>query len=600
MKTSFSLFACLAAVGYACILGGLPDLPPHVTVFFLLVVVFLISLKGPIEVKKDSLILFLFSLVAVASILYARFKWVSILYSGSLLSGALLYIALRSSQGWQEKVIYTLVFCGAAQGIIALFQAVQVGGVSEGLFYNPNAYSGFLTPLVTLAAYLFYKQKKMIFGWATAFLIFSNLLSFSRAGTLSMLLALLVLVIYLLKCDEKQSALKLAVIVVAATLAYGAFSYGKDAVIGARRPAESVVATGLLEKGSGSIVQKVRQVPDTLKLFQTAPVLGHGINSYRFIIPMVANPYISEYYVHAHNLFLNILAELGLLGLLLFLFVLFLVLHGTSFTNIFFFKVALFSFLFHNLVEYNFATPPFQVLFPVLCALIMGGRAVEPAVFKIEAGKKVVALFLVCVYYLTVFFPPVLGGFYLRMAKEAMTRSDVEAAISHLHTSNYFGYSVSRLHQITASVLSGIYFQADNRNESLKLLIEQKYTKALSLDTSNKELYVEAAQFYQRTGRPEVAEKYLIDVTTLFPYDQESRLQLARFYRVTGRHKEAIPVLGGIEAFLIKFAPADKLRISALLELGLIYADIGEPQLSRDVAARAEEIKERVPKRGSN
>jgi len=57
----------------------------------------------------------------------------------------------------------------------------------------------------------------------------------------------------------------------------------------------------------------------TLELWRAKPLLGHGAGSFRMAFPAVKPASVGLYYEHAHNDYLETLAERGVLGLLLFL-----------------------------------------------------------------------------------------------------------------------------------------------------------------------------------------------------------------------------------------------------------------------------------------
>ena len=93
------------------------------------------------------------------------------------------------------------------------------------------------------------------------------------------------------------------------------------------------------------------------------------------------NPFVVWPRPHAHNLFLHITSEVGIVGLLFFILFIFNVLFSciknyrntdnpqSKISSLFLF-IAISGFFFNNLTEYNWEHPLFQVLFYFLTSII--------------------------------------------------------------------------------------------------------------------------------------------------------------------------------------------------------------------------------------
>jgi tetratricopeptide (TPR) repeat protein len=305
---------------------------------------------------------------------------------------------------------------------------------------------------------------------------------------------------------------------------------------------------------------------------------------------MTSNPYVVPPAVHAHSLYLNILAELGIVGLALFLSFVILVIKGPFYSS-FLLKVALLAFFFHNIVEYNFPPPPFQVLFYLLCAAIMRGKAPEPSLLRIRGGAaRIVPVFL-ALYFIVVHLFPAIGLILLGRASAAAQERDVAKTLKYLFASTYFGYSVSLTHADTAHLLADVYFSSGAKDNNLIAIAEKNYLNALALNSLDGSLYLDVANFYAATGRPDRAQAYLFEVIEKYPYRQDYRLALARFYARQRRDKEAIEVLEASNAFLEKYAPLQPLRVEILLGLASLYRKQEDMERSEDLMAKAYRLK---------
>ena len=371
----------ILVVLFTSLLGGYLSPGWGITLFFLLTVILFFTVGPEIQLRKDEILSLLFACCGVASVLYAGDKWGAILFSGSLVAGSFFYVTLRNSSGWDLPLLKTIVLGGCIVGLCEALRQVNI--LPEVLFYNPNPFSGFLTPLVPVSLYLYSKYREKVYLVASALLVFANFISASRTGVATMSLAFLAIGVFFYRGRNWASLKTLLLIFVVGFCSFLLFSGAKDALV-------VKTAVGMLEKQPTGIIQRAYLLKVTFQVIRQAPLLGHGLNSFHAVMSTVSNPYVVDPSIHAHSLYLNILAELGVVGLTFFLCFLVIILKGPT-HPFFLLKIALLSFLFHNVVEYNFPPPSFQVLFYLLCAAIMQGKGTEASLVRIS-GKPAKAL----------------------------------------------------------------------------------------------------------------------------------------------------------------------------------------------------------------
>jgi O-antigen ligase len=574
--------ALILVVLLASLLGGYLSAQWGITLFFLSTVLLLFTLGPDFQLRKDEALILLFAFCGAASVLYAGDKWGAILFSGSFMAGSLFYIILRNSSDWEPPLLQTVVVGGC---IVGLGEALrQVNLVPYALFYNPNPFSGFLTPLVPVSLYLYARYREKIYLVASGLLVFANFISASRTGVVTMILAFIAMGFFFYRDRDRASVKALLLVFIVGFCSFLLFSATKDALM-------LKGADGMLEKQPTGIIQRVYLLETTLQVIRQAPFLGQGLNSFQAAMGMISNPYVVFPAVHAHSLYLNILAELGIVGVALFLCFLVMVLKGPVYPS-FLLKVALLSFLFHNIVEYNFPPPPFQVLIYLLCAAIMRGKTPEQSLLHITGRTARIIPALVALYLIVVHLYPATGLVLLDRANAALQKGDIAKTVRYLFASTYFGYPVPLVHAGTAHLLTDVYFSSNAKDNNLLKIAEKNYLKALALNSLDGPLYVDIAAFYAATGRPDRAQTYLSDAIEKYPYHQQYRLALARFCAGQGRYEEAVQILDTSNAFLKDYAPLNPLRVDIFLELARIHHQQGDRVGSEDLIAKARRLKD--------
>jgi O-antigen ligase len=576
MNKFFLIFIVLSA----SLLGGYLSPLAGITSFFFLTVP-LFFLVGPdIRLRKDEMASLLFGLCGVASVLYSADKWGAILFSGSFIAGSLFYVTLRNSSDWEDLLLKALVIGGCINGLIEALR--QANLIPYTLFYNPNPFSGFLAPLVPVSLYLYAREKKKRYAVAAGLLVFANFISGSRTGVFTMVLALIAVLVFFWRGRQRSAIKALLLMFVVGFCSFLVFSEAKDFLMVKR-------IDGLTEKLPTGIIQREYILKVALEIIGQAPVLGHGLNSFTAVMSSLSNPYVVYPAVHAHSLYLNILAELGIVGLALFLLFLWFVVRGPL-RRAFLVKIALFSFLFHNVVEYNFPAPPFQMLFYLLCAVIMQGKEPEPALLRLRGWAGRIVPSFVALYFLVVHVFPLVGLFLLGRADAAFQERDATKTLKYLFASTYFGYSIPVLHEHAAGFIAHVYFASNLKQDNFLKIAEENYMKALALNRMDGNLYVTIAHFYARTGRPAQTEAYLLKVIDIYPHHQTYRLMLARFYAEQKRYAEAIRILEASNQFLKNYAALHPERLDVLSGLATVYQEQGDLERSKEYRAQAHRL----------
>lgn len=206
----------------------------------------------------------------------------------------------------------TLFFAGTSLGSLVVDYPswfFNFGGISlmraVSIFPDPHILAFFVGMGALISIGLFVANKKKFFLINFLFLSMVLFLTFSRGGYLGFLVGLLVFIcLYWTRAgiNFKKWFFIILIIVLASAFIY-----------------QNVFVTRLLSSfdlSEGSNVGRLSLWAQSLDLFRQEPLWGHGLASYA---PLIAPSVIGASPITTHNLYLDILVDLGLIGLFLFL-----------------------------------------------------------------------------------------------------------------------------------------------------------------------------------------------------------------------------------------------------------------------------------------
>ena len=342
------------------------------------------------------------------ALVLAQLVFRSSAYPHDTFSQALLYTAyamlcflsgqtlLRSSQA--RKLAVILAVYGFAVAALALLQDIapngkllwlrqpHMGGWIYGPYVNHNHYAGLMEllvpiPLVIALSRLTFEKERIAAGVAAAVMTGTVFLCGSRGGMLAIVVEFMVLGAILVR--QKKSAR----IAIGAT----AFAVVLIAMLGwlggkELRGRVSSISTEAHTEISGGMRFSIDR--DTLRMFGNKPVLGWGLGTFPTVYPQFRTFYTNFFVNEAHNDYLQLLAEMGLLGFGTMLwFVVVLYRKGLrkigNWTGDVSGAVSLAcvlgatGILVHSLFDFNLQIPANAALFYVLCTIAAGPRLLQ-------------------------------------------------------------------------------------------------------------------------------------------------------------------------------------------------------------------------------
>ena len=339
-------------------------------------------------------------------------------YTHETESKALLYFAygllcflagqtlLRGSQARRLALIFSVY--GAVLAGFALIYGVSAndklywlrlprnGGWIYGPYVNHNHYAGLMEMLVPIPLVLALTQMastkaRTAAAAAAALMVGTIFLSGSRGGMLAIVAELVVLAVLLVK--QKRNLRTAVLVGVFLTIVVGFVLWvGGDAVV--KRWAS-------VDSSHSEISSDVRLNidRDAFRMFLKKPDLGWGLGTFPVVYPQFRTFYTNSFVNEAHNDYLQLLAEMGLLGfgtMLWFLLTLYTraikkignwvgdLSSATALACV----LGLSGILVHSAFDFNLQIPANAALFYVLCTIAAAEPFAQPARKRRVARSK--------------------------------------------------------------------------------------------------------------------------------------------------------------------------------------------------------------------
>jgi len=259
-----------------------------------------------------------------------------------------------------------------------------------GTFINRNAFAGYLLMVIPLSmGYLFSREphqmgrsmgwrlrlssldgKSLLIAFGIVLMILSLLFSASRMGIASLLLSFS-LISLLFRNPEGEKRLSRPSILILSLAVLWAAWVGLDAVI------------SRFFTTSESFEDRWTMWVNTFQIIKDYPLFGTGLGTFTQVFPMYRSFHIRGLVTHAENDFLQLIAEVGLLGIgLLGILFFYLFYCGVSGIRSLSFRdpkryigaggmVGILALMFHSLVERNIQIPANAFLYTFLWGIVL-------------------------------------------------------------------------------------------------------------------------------------------------------------------------------------------------------------------------------------
>jgi O-antigen ligase len=344
----------------------------------------------------------------------------------SLLALSVLAANFLNSAGRLLALTRFLIFFGAVMGVFGLVQ--YFSGSSSvywlrpaeasafGPFFNRDHFAGYMELLIALPVALIvtryaWGEKRLVYGIAAMFMGVAAIFTLSRAGMISIFALMVFIAAMSFRRRHKLTDAKergkaqtasavAAVVVILAAIAAGVIWIGAEPVI-------NRIATGDPTSSDLSKTQTFYSVrgeiwENTWTMIRHNPLMGVGLGAYETAYPIYARENgMQGVTAEAHNDYLQILADAGVIGGILalwFIWVLFrAIARGVRSPDPLMAAIALgggaglFGLLVHSLFDFNLHLPSHALVFLLLSMVISHIGATVDATMKAESASMSVA-----------------------------------------------------------------------------------------------------------------------------------------------------------------------------------------------------------------
>jgi len=363
----------VAGMLMAFIFGGFGDLPPLFGLIIMTIGILKVirnkGIKNLISATLTRPLLFLLA-VAVLSLVkvfsfQSTFNMLGTMLEVIVSFFIAYYIFKKKQELFHKQMLFFLFTGGAITGVYGLYEGVFIDPSRlQSVIGNSNLLGVYMIFFVFLALSLFYKKSYKL--WAAGsilFLLFGYNLLYSLS--LSAVVGTILGFLFFFTLKSRKMLLVFMILLLLSPLIF------PEPLIDRMESAYSRTREGNY--------MRPYIYRSAYEMFTDNPVLGVGVGHFRehfldYLDPEA--PGQSRVYNHTHNIFLQVMSELGLLGLLAFLYLLVMIVKTTyralPFSNDFkgylclLFTSAFFGFFFQEQTEFSLISSAIAVLVGIL------------------------------------------------------------------------------------------------------------------------------------------------------------------------------------------------------------------------------------------
>lgn len=310
----------------------------------------------PQNIKRSIFLFGTYALMVFSSLAYAGNYWAAYEAFNDVVKAiavGVIVVMMLQRREQLRQVVWALLAAGILMGTISTYQYLTstydnvywgfgqaniqniIGKEDDyriaGAVGDPNFYAQILVALIPLALDRLWNERslwaKLLAGWSLVVCLLAIVFTFSRGGLVSLLV---VLVLQFARRPPKFSSILLMLVLVVPLFQFVPASYTE------RLSTLLDLIPGLSNNDQGNVTEvsyrgRTSEVLIGLYMFGDNPLVGVGIENYPtnyqfYSRQLGLDPRLEDR--HPHSLYVQILAEHGLMGGVLFLFIMWVILYG--------------------------------------------------------------------------------------------------------------------------------------------------------------------------------------------------------------------------------------------------------------------------------
>lgn len=344
-----------------------------------------IAVRGEIHLKKtalDIVILVFCAYSVISTLFFSSYSFASYMSLALLLSISALYFIVVNNICSKSQIIRLFVIIlvvGFIQAFSHLLQnATGLLSASTGVMFNVgNHFAGYMVIIIPLAVAMSFVVKdigkRILLIFASVIMASAMAFSLIAGAMLAFLFSLVLIALFYAGSENtRKQSLTLSIIVI--LLLIVVFWIGYKPVF-----KELLTVTSL---DTGSPAGRLSLWKSTIAIFSNSPITGTGLGTFDYVYPKFRLPDLYGRAVYAHSDWLQLLAELGIIGFLIvlsgmviFFFSIIKKFRSESFENNWEKGIVIGGLCsvganaVHNLVEFNIHIPAIALLLVIIIAL---------------------------------------------------------------------------------------------------------------------------------------------------------------------------------------------------------------------------------------
>ena len=528
----------------------------------LLICISKLFVNSEIKIRKTPLdiAILLFFLVAMISSLNSKYIYGSAMEIVRFASLALIfYIVVNfiTEKKDIKKMLNLILIAGTA---IAIFGILQYFGVIEKFWWanpkflsatyvNHNHFAGFLELLIPISIGMILSghktHKKVLYILSFLTLSIAFLLSMSRGGWFALSISMVFMMVVVLKKGRVRFIVFMAILFFITLIVFAFNAIDTSFLLRRISSYKELDFAGRLEIWKG-----------TLGIIKNNFILGTAPGSFIYNFPKYRPIGLNMFVNFAHNDYLQIASEIGILGLGFLVFIIYRTIKKglrthmiarTSFKTWISLSLAtgILSLAIHNIGDFNFYIPANAIMFTVFSGFIFNISSVKEGGYRYfvlrlnSMQRKTFKFIMLSVVSLTIVFMCIFIGaeIYSTASDRAISRNDLKSAetlvyrASRLNPFNYsYSYKLAGIYNKTVKALpeykkalflnpmdswswialADTYyelFKASPTNSKLGELAASSYKKGLSLDPLNSYYLKKYADFLLNMNNPDLSSR---------------------------------------------------------------------------------------------